>query len=163
MKELDCQKLVVDAVREGGGFAFKMSNRFLVGIPDLFIHSPEYGTSLWEVKLRDAPKDMGGWCVYITAKQDQKLREYTKAGGFCGVISFVEGSDVRMAVFPYSTWSYSDQFVKRGWTAGSAYTVLPRGKREQTIRELLVKAHYAKEKVIAASHEPQGHTGFEEN
>lgn len=132
MKELEAQSLVIDAVRSSGGFAFKMSNRFLIGIPDLLMQLPDFGTSLWEVKIADYPL-AGYWArVYPTVKQQQKLREYEKAGGFCGVISFLRAKDLHIAIMPG---------FREGEVALSNYTALKRGKREETIQRLLIKAH----------------------
>jgi len=49
--ELKIQRDIILEVQKLGGFAFKMSNRFLVGVPDLFIKMPGYDTTIVEVKF----------------------------------------------------------------------------------------------------------------
>lgn len=90
LNELKLQRLVVDAVTQHGGFAFKMSNRFLAGIPDLFVQIPAYPTSIWEVKISQ-PAQTRGYCnMKVTPLQWQALSRHRAAGGLGGVISFLK-------------------------------------------------------------------------
>lgn len=92
MKELDCQKLIVDAVREHGGMAHKMAHRFLVGVADLLVKLPGYPAAIIEVKLEQLRT--GGKTTLITPDvtvlQDKFIKNYYNAGMTAGVASFIE-------------------------------------------------------------------------
>lgn len=96
MKEVDAQKLVIDAVKSAGGHGHKLSNRFLVGVVDLLIKLPGQPAMLAEVKLekRSSFKGQTSDSVYftpdVTALQWKFLKDYHDAGMTCGLISFVE-------------------------------------------------------------------------
>lgn len=111
MIELDMQKYVVDSVNHAGGFAFKMSHRFLVGIPDLLVKLPQPGVlrnspaaGILEVKQRDAPKSDIEFRLDVTPQQKRYLTMAHKAGMPTGVISFLRQhgkglKGLRMAVY----------------------------------------------------------------
>lgn len=132
MKELSLQALVVGSVRRNDGFAFKMANRFLVGIPDLLIQVLGCPTSLWEVK--QGPELYQGTRVKfnLTPHQYSFLNRFWKAGGVCGVIHFMVGRQhLYMGIFDMEQ-------VHKGVYANSSYfTELPRGKREEVINQLV--------------------------
>lgn len=50
MKETDHQTQIKLSVRRQGGYSFKLSNRFTIGIPDLLIALPPFAPCLAEVK-----------------------------------------------------------------------------------------------------------------
>lgn len=83
MKELDFQRHLVKAALAQGGYAFKMSHRFLVGIPDLFVKLPSYPTTLIECKMGtiNARREVS---VDLTPKQRKSLRDARKAGQAAG-------------------------------------------------------------------------------
>lgn len=87
MNELRFQKLIVDAVRSVGGFAHKMSSKFLIGVPDLFLKLPAHVPGMWEVKINDMPKRTNGVKLDITPLQLKWLSDYAHSGGVAGVIS----------------------------------------------------------------------------
>lgn len=92
MLETSLQKDVIDAMREAGGAATKLSNRFLIGVSDLLIKLPSYDAMLVEVKKNQYPVVATvDSCVHmdVTQKQMQFLREYWSAGMTCGVLSFL--------------------------------------------------------------------------
>ena len=89
MNELDAQRLICKSAVSGGGFAFKMSNRFLVGVPDLLVKIPQYPTMLIEVKL-DKSKVKDPIDVEVTPTQGGYLRRARAAGMVTGVASFLQ-------------------------------------------------------------------------
>lgn len=93
MKETDCQKLVIDVVRERGGAGHKLSNRFLVGVADLLVKLPGYRAALIEVKLEclgRTTKVDHEFTLAVTPLQIKFLASYAAAGMACGVMSFIE-------------------------------------------------------------------------
>lgn len=106
--ETDYQKHILDVIIAEGGYGIKLSNRFLVGIPDLFIKPLHAVASLVEVKLQkgypvnpDTPIH-----VNITALQRHHLMQYSKAGGISGWIMIVSGATgiVHMLGSPRIDW-----------------------------------------------------------
>lgn len=103
MRELEYQKEVVDAVRQNGGAAWKLSSKFLVGVVDLYVQLPPDPNPAWGVPLpRSAMLIEAKWCVRpktpstqikleVTPKQLKMLRDNHNAGGVSGVASFVNG------------------------------------------------------------------------
>lgn len=148
--ELRLQSLVVDAVRGAGGVAFKLSNKFLVGIPDLFVYLPGLGSGIWEVKSADIAK-MDGWYaerlqrfvkVKLSGLQDKFLRDMSSKGGLCGVISFIESkTNDYVAVYSYETLAYGDAMIQPFIVSSRGYSLLERGAREATIVKLMEKAY----------------------
>lgn len=140
--ELDCQRLVVKAVREHGGFGFKMSNRFLAGIPDLLIQHETLGTGLWEVKLDKYHPRQQVFKLKLTELQKKTLKDFAAAGGFCGVISFLKSQqELKMIALSYQVLEFGDHLIPPFTTHPSSYKVLPRGRREETIMSILKWAH----------------------
>lgn len=92
MKELDCQKLVVDVVRANGGAAHKLSHRFLVGVCDLLVKFPSAPATLLEAKLAKLKRLDPQHTIElaVTVPQIQFLRAYRKVGMRCGVLSFIQ-------------------------------------------------------------------------
>ncbi|KKN51106.1 hypothetical protein LCGC14_0626160 [marine sediment metagenome] len=82
-KELDVQALLVKTVRDMGGFAYKLSNRFKVGVLDLLVQLPPYPTVLIEVKCPITPVHVA-IPVALTAQQRRFMRDYQWAGGYAG-------------------------------------------------------------------------------
>lgn len=92
MAELDWQKLVVDAVKTNGGHAMKASNRFLVGVPDVYAKIPGCPSAWVEVKWRRAPVSITRSFQFrldVTAPQCRFLELETRAGGVGLVASFM--------------------------------------------------------------------------
>jgi hypothetical protein len=94
MREIDVQTYVVNAVKEGGGAAKKLANRFLVGVVDLLIKLPGQPAMLMEVKLEQRAqmtrRTQHPLVPAVTVPQFHMLAEYHHAGMLCGVMSFVE-------------------------------------------------------------------------
>lgn len=91
MKELVLQKEFVDAVNEAGGLAFKMSHRFIVGVPDLFVKAPGFPATMFECKQDKLPVKMKGVTISLTPLQWRFLRKaFDAAMPSCGVISFLQ-------------------------------------------------------------------------
>ncbi len=138
-REVDLQSKCIDAIRELGGFAQKMSNRFLIGVPDVLCQLPENTTSFWEVKVRPT--------IYQnpdpSPKQKIWLRDFTKAGGFCGVIYFVRGIKVNDVLFTIRAASEFDlNDISKPWrVASDDYKRLPRGCKFQPFKEEIMRVH----------------------
>lgn len=129
MRELQAQSLVVKAVREHGGVAFKMANRFLVGVSDLFVQLPRCHTYLWEAKLLKAKFDPDEiYDVTVTPKQRHFICDVLKAGGRAGTMSFIQDQhDLYFSLVEGASTCIS----------AALYTKLDRGRREQKIIECL--------------------------
>ena len=93
MNELRAQRLVVEAVRERGGAAHKLSSRFLIGVSDLLVKLPQRPAALVEVKLHKfkvSVTERAPFTLDLTHAQEKFLTDYASAGMVCGVMSFVE-------------------------------------------------------------------------
>lgn len=95
VKETDLQSFIVKTVEERGGAAVKLSNRFLVGVPDLLVKLPDRDRSpcLIEVKLQQIGATTPPTFAFIpdlTKKQDDFLRRFRNAGMHTFLLSFVE-------------------------------------------------------------------------
>lgn len=95
MKEVQAQSLVIDAVRAFDGAAHKLSNRFMIGVPDLLIALSAHPPMLMEVKLEQRAAGFAERTNHpvmpgVTVPQHSFLTQYAKAGMLCGVMSFVE-------------------------------------------------------------------------
>lgn len=137
MKEVDLQSKCVTAIREIDGFAQKMSNRFLIGVPDLLCQLPCHRTSFWEVKRRGHFKQDPS----PTPKQKLWLRDFTWSGGLGGVICFVIiGNDLAVAIRPASVFDLDN--IEEKWRIGEEhYKLLPRGCKMQPFKDELVRVH----------------------
>lgn len=119
MNELGMQALIVDAVNGAGGFARKLSNRFLVGVVDLLVKLPDYPAGVLEVKQRDLPKNTElAWKLDVTGPQVRFLRDAHAAGMPAGVASFMHrrGSGPLERRLHLGVWTYGAMVVD-GWTA----------------------------------------------
>lgn len=90
--ELDVQSEFQKAVKAGGGYAFKTSNRFLSGIPDMFVALPPWPVMLIEWKKIETPKRKGTLIeVALTPLQREKMKILGLAGAVCGWVLAVRG------------------------------------------------------------------------
>lgn len=136
MNELGLQRLVLSSVKKKGGFGIKMSNRFLVGIPDLLLQLQGYPTTIWEAKKWREPTYGARVIPKVTPAQWRFLNEFYKHGGICGVIMFLVGNqNLHFGIFDLPK-------VKSGVYANEKdFTILPRGHREDTIFSILKREH----------------------
>lgn len=132
MNELALQKYLVDSVNDAGGFAFKMSHRFLVGVPDILVqlpvthwYKPSAGilphvvrpiAGILEVKQREAvinePR-ASSFKLDVSPQQKNFLARAAKGGMPVGVVSFIQRKgkglkEVRMAVYTLTQMTISD-------------------------------------------------------
>lgn len=85
--ELQYQADIVKGIEAMGGWAKKLSNRFLVGIPDLGMVVRPFGHLIVEVKKVDhAPTTTREVDIGLTELQARNLRDIAGAGGNCGVL-----------------------------------------------------------------------------
>lgn len=86
MSELQMQRLIIEDVKKCGGFAFKMSNRFMVGVPDLYIATPRHWPVLVECKfVKELPKrKTTSVLLNLTPKQRHFIRQTQYGGGYSG-------------------------------------------------------------------------------
>ena len=94
MIETKFQSLLVKAAIDAGGHAFKMSNRFLVGVPDLFVVLPGQPGCIIECKRDDWPT-LGSTRIRAeaTPKQASNIAKLRKAGQIAGLCVMVEMGD----------------------------------------------------------------------
>ena len=138
MKELAFQKLIMQAVRSDGGFAHKMSAKFLIGVPDLFLKLASSIPGMWEVKINDCPTKSTTVKLAVTELQLKWLRDYASAGGLAGIISglragprlFIQAKRVKNADRDEPTMDVS------------GYRELLRGKRDQGIIDEIKRASH---------------------
>lgn len=134
MNELQAQKLVIDAVRSVGGAGWKLSNRFLVGVPDLLLCLPRQPIGVWEVKINDRPKRAVHVKLEVTPLQEKTLNDLHNAGGYCGVISFLrDDKQLLIAAYWWPTVKYEDSFMDKFVVSTLQHTPLRRGQREDDI------------------------------
>lgn len=127
MKEVDLQSDVLHAVRKHGGFGFKLANKFLKGVPDLFIHVDKT-TSIWEVKLLKCQGLPFAVHPPLTPLQFKFLDDYRKAGGVCGVISFVHVKKTKITCVAAMRYPYAGCAILH-----KEYVALEKGKRDEAI------------------------------
>lgn len=144
MNELDCQKLLVDAVEEVGGCGVLFNNRFIVGVPDLLLQIPGHGAMILEAKLfKFSAKTLAAGHlienVGATAKQKMYLRDWGHAGMLTGVVSFVmeQGADVRS--LRMGVWSYAEM-VTFNWSVRTQdhHALGDKSERMLNIRQQLI-------------------------
>lgn len=93
MRELVLQKKVCDVVNAAGGFAHKLSHRFIVGVPDLFVQlpgTPPYPAIFLEAKIRSMPIRLESFRLDVTPLQSRFLRRACAAGMRCGLLSVLD-------------------------------------------------------------------------
>lgn len=86
IKETDLQTELKNAVIDAGGYAYKQSNRFLVGVLDLFVQLPPRPTVILEVKYEKSPRKDGRVKVDLSPHQIRNMNAINKAGGIAGWI-----------------------------------------------------------------------------
>lgn len=105
MKEIQLQKLVIDALRDNGGAGHKLSSRFLIGVSDLLIKHPARPAALYEVKLNKfaaSGLDDHVFKLDVTVPQQDFLRKYHNAGMPVGVLSGVmRGTKLYLCCYPF--------------------------------------------------------------
>lgn len=86
--ELRFQRQIIESVIDLGGYGFKMSNQFSVGIADLALQIPTYPALMVEVKLLDAlPRTSDEEIkVALTPRQRQFILAWQAAGGCAGLL-----------------------------------------------------------------------------
>lgn len=77
--ELLLQKAIIDRVKEEKGYAFKLSNKFIAGIPDLYIRTRGFGTFAAEVKDLGTIAAGRSYVVPTTAIQRDTLKKIQEA------------------------------------------------------------------------------------
>lgn len=140
MKEIDIQRELVNEARGLGGYAIKMSNRFLVGIPDLLIKLPGMQACLIEVKIERMPtRDTGHIGVNPTPQQLRNLKMADKANFASGVLVCCSGIKAGMWNYvPVITRNVDLEHCNRAIFIRDCLTRVPGGKWhvEEIIRRL---------------------------
>lgn len=91
MKETDLQTEIKASVIEQGGYSIKMSNRFLVGIPDLLIALPPFAPSMFEVKELGECVDSFDRQLGVTPLQGRNLAKISACYGSVDVSGVLVG------------------------------------------------------------------------
>lgn len=90
--ETSYQHDIIKAVVALGGWGKKLSNRFLIGIPDLGIVLRPFGQMIIEVKkVEHAASTNRPVNTGLTDLQSINLRDIAKSGGNCGVLLLAPG------------------------------------------------------------------------
>lgn len=89
VKEVDLQTELKNAVIDAGGYAYKQSNRFLVGVLDLFVQLPTHPTVILEVKYENKYRADGSVKIELSPHQVRNMGNINKAGGVAGWIMLV--------------------------------------------------------------------------
>ena len=89
MDELQFQSAIIKSVKGSGsgGMAFKSSNRFLIGVPDLYVSIPRCGTGFVECKIGDMPAKSDYVSIGVSPAQGAFMRKLRKANTIVGVMS----------------------------------------------------------------------------
>lgn len=123
MNELDCQRLLIEAVQEAdiGGCGLQFNNRFIVGVVDLLLKMPGHETLILEAKLHKfaARTIDNGYLITdigCTTKQKMYLRDWGFAGIRTGVVSFVMPLDGNVNSLMMALYSY-ENMMARNWSA----------------------------------------------
>jgi len=83
--------------RDMGGFAQKASDRFTIGVPDLFIHLEPHGSFWIEAKVLTLAKHhIRGYPIRLTPMQRATLDTMQKAGVQCGWVLLVRATSNRV-------------------------------------------------------------------
>lgn len=93
MNELNYQNWVINTILTNGGYAHKMSHRFIIGVSDLMIKLPKHPATLLEVKLQHIGITTSAQHCFqldVTKIQQNFLLRYYNVGMACGVMSFIE-------------------------------------------------------------------------
>src|SRR5688572_8989202 len=93
MIETKWQALAASTINDRGGFAKKLSNLFLVGVPDLLVQVKGFPTWIVEAKRAERLQPIDGSRLIVldvTGPQSRFLTEHREAGGRGGVLSVVE-------------------------------------------------------------------------
>lgn len=89
MSELSLQRDVIESVEARGGFAKKLSNRFLIGVADLYVKLPRHPGVFIEVKDEKLPKKSDHVLLGLTPLQRRFLMDAHRAGDNAAVLSFI--------------------------------------------------------------------------
>lgn len=81
MDELQVQRELTRDASADGAFAFKANNRFLVGVPDLFLQYPDLPALWLEVKYERTMRRDGFARLDLTPKQRSFIVRMMAAGG----------------------------------------------------------------------------------
>jgi len=127
MKEVEYQSLIIKEIRRNRGFAFKCSNRFLIGVPDLFVKLSDTPPAFIEVKVDRWPSRSRIIRPNVSPAQSQFLRNAATAGVAVGVMSIAEINSSRVAA-----WVGRDEEV-----ASDLYRSAPKAERSRLFYELL--------------------------
>lgn len=85
MNELQFQTALCKRITECNGFAMKMSNAYLAGVPDLFVSLPGVGNCFLECKLAKVPAVVKEVRINITKLQIEYLQRIERSGTVAGV------------------------------------------------------------------------------
>jgi hypothetical protein len=142
LSELRLQKLVCDAVKAEGGHAFKLANRFLVGVSDLFVQLPARQTMVIEAKLVKCAKMSWPMAAKVTVPQALFLRKMWEAGCLTGVVLFVQCKG-KLFVGMASGGDFSKDCTS---VEVSLLTELKNGSREEGVAQVLKEFESSKTK-----------------
>lgn len=118
MNELIIQKYLYQNIILHGGHGFKLSNRNLIGIPDLIVQHQRLGTWIIEVKyLRYEWSENHITIIHTTDMQRNFMKNWIRAGGNTGFMVVMPTGEmgsyaVRLCIDPDATHVTNSN----GWT-----------------------------------------------
>lgn len=138
-KELPWQYKIIKSVRLQGGYGKKWSSTYAVGVPDLILSHPDFGTAFMEAKLEHSIKDGYDRKIDITERQRHELSLLRASGALAliGVVIYRSPRDVRLWCLPPTAERVADGMdeVWVPWVAGSGFNM------RRLIESYLEKGH----------------------
>src|SRR5580692_9235542 len=116
MSELTLQRDILDSVEAAGGAGKKLSNRFLVGVADLYCKLPRLPGCFIEVKDESYPAKAEHVKMDLTVPQRRFLIGFSNAGDQAAVMCFLRKPNKLW----FSIWPV-DEFPADNWTRVDRY------------------------------------------
>jgi len=115
--ELTVQSEIVKSVKAQEGYAWKQSHRDSIGIVDIRINLPPFGSMEAEVKYLGRPNEKFTRKLKVTDLQRRHMRLTYESGGFPFIlVGLITGADHCLVAVPWDTVSIDDGFVdKHAW------------------------------------------------
>lgn len=101
LNELREQKRIIDDIKSQAtrAVAYKQSNRFLAGVPDLYVSVPGWPPFMMEIKVALWPRRGDLISVNLTQIQRTKMIALQNAGTRCGWAVIVRRPDGRLGMY----------------------------------------------------------------
>lgn len=136
-KELDAQTKVCKSVKRDGGYARKISHKFVIGIPDLLVALPSFAPCVVEMKDLGRCVDKFDRKLGVTAKQALEMQrisepyeKYDNLKTACVMVAIFHRGEHRLVVVPRDVdqLDHSYECDRQRWTSrqpGGYYDLQP--------------------------------------